>query len=134
MTFPRSTSRRVSWRRGSSLCRRSRRYAGNSYAPASYNPQLGLLYTSAIDNPRNSGRGPKGAISAYNPASGELVWRQTFEGYGQAGSVSTAGGLLFVGAGSNVAGYFYAYDAKTGEPLWKFNTGSGLFSSPSVSC
>jgi alcohol dehydrogenase (cytochrome c) len=107
-------------------------YAGNSYAPASYNPQLGLLYTAAIDNPHNSGRGPKGAISAYNPATGELVWRQSFEGYGQSGPVSTAGGLVFVGAGSNLAGYFYAYDAKTGELLWKFNTGSGVFSAPSV--
>ena len=36
-----------------------------------------------------------------------------------------------VGAGSNEAGYFYAYDAKTGEELWKFNTGAGIFASPS---
>ena len=52
--------------------------------------------------------------------------------FGQAGSVVTAGGVVFVGSGSNVAGYFYAYDARTGEPLWKFNTGSGIFSSPAV--
>ena len=55
-----------------------------------------------------------------------------FEGYGQAGSVVTAGGLVFVGSGSNIAGYFFAYDAKSGELLWKFNTGSGVFSSPAV--
>ena len=36
-------------------------------------------------------------------------------GYGQGGSVVTAGGLVFVGSGSNVAGYFFAYDAKSGE-------------------
>jgi quinohemoprotein ethanol dehydrogenase len=105
---------------------------GSSYSPISYSPQTGLLYVAAIDSPTNSGRGPKGYFSAYNPTTGELAWRQIFEGYGQAGSVVTAGGLVFVGAGSNLAGYFYAYDAKTGEQLWKFNTGSGIFSSPSV--
>ena len=79
-----------------------------------------------------SGRGPKGYFSAYDPTTGELEWRQIFEGFGQAGSVVTAGGLVFVGTGSNIAGYFFAFDAKTGELLWKFNTGAGVFSSPSV--
>ena len=69
---------------------------------------------------------------AYDPTTGELAWRQIFEGYGQAGSVVTAGGLVFVGSGSNIAGYFFAYDAKAGDLLWKFNTGSGVFSSPAV--
>ena len=105
---------------------------GTSYSPISYSPQTGLLYVAAIDNPTNSGRGARGYFSAYDPTTGELVWRQVFEGYGQAGSVVTAGGVVFVGAGSNIAGYFYAYDAKTGEVLWKFNTGAGVFSSPSV--
>ena len=54
----------------------------------------------------------KGYFSAYDPATGELVWQQTFEGYGQAGSVVTAGGVVFVGSGSNIAGYFFAYDAQ----------------------
>ena len=44
----------------------------------------------------------------------------------------TAGGVVFVGAGSNIAGYFYAFDAKTGETLWKFNTGAGVYAAPSV--
>ena len=105
---------------------------GANYSPISYSPQTGLLYVAAIDSPTNSGRGPKGYFSAYDPTTGDLKWRQIFEGYGQAGSVVTAGGVVFVGAGSNLAGYFYAYDARTGEPLWKFNTGSGIFSSPSI--
>ena len=97
----------------------------SNYAP-------GLLYVNAIDSPYNGGRGPEGYFSAYDPTTGELVWRQIFEGYGQAGSVVTAGGLVFVGTGSNIAGYFFAFDAETGELLWKFNTGAGVFSSPSV--
>jgi glucose dehydrogenase len=57
---------------------------------------------------------------------------QTFDGYGHAGSVGTAGGVVFVGTGSNVAGYLFADDATTGERLWKFNTGAGVYFSPSV--
>ena len=49
-----------------------------------------------------------------------------------AGLDAAASDLVFVGTGSNIAGYFFALDAKTGEVLWKFNTGSGIFSSPSM--
>lgn len=105
---------------------------GANYAPLAYAKSTGLLYVNAIDQPFNSGRGPRGYFSAYDPTNGELVWRQIFEGYGQAGSVVTAGGIAFVGTGSNTAGYFFAFDAETGEELWKFNTGAGVFSSPSV--
>jgi outer membrane protein assembly factor BamB len=105
---------------------------GANYAPISFSKDTGYLYVNAIDQPFNSGRDPKGYFSAYDPTTGELIWRQIFEGYGQAGSVVTAGGVVFVGAGSNTAGYFYAYDAYTGEELWKFNTGAGVFASPSI--
>ena len=105
---------------------------GANYGPLSYSPRTGLLYVNAIDEPLNSGRPPKGYFSAFDPTSGELVWQQIYEGYGQAGSVVTAGGLVFVGAGSNVAGYFFAFDAKSGQLRWKFNTGSGVFGSPAV--
>lgn len=69
-------------------------------SPLSYSSQTGLLYVAAIDQPLNSGRGPKGYFSAYDPTKGELKWRQIFEGFGQAGSVVTAGGLVFVGTGN----------------------------------
>ena len=105
---------------------------GASYAPMAYSPETGLLYVAAIDRPHNSQRGAKGYFSAYDPTTGELVWRRIFEGYAQSGPVVTAGGVVFVGAGSNIAGYFYAYDAATGEELWRFNTGAGVFAAPSV--
>ena len=105
---------------------------GASYAPLAYSQQTGFLYVTAIDQPFDSGRGPRGFVSAFDPTTGELIWQQIFEGYGQSGPVVTAGGLVFVGAGSNTAGYFYAYDAQTGEELWRFNTGAGVFASPSV--
>jgi outer membrane protein assembly factor BamB len=94
-------------------------------------PQTGLLY-GGDHSPSTARPRPSGYFTAYDPTTGEMVWRQIFEGYGQAGSVVTAGGVVFVGAGSNIAGYFYAYDARTGQELWKFNTGAGIFSSPSI--
>jgi len=105
---------------------------GANYGPMSYSPRTGLLYVNAIDSPTNAPRPAKGYFSAFDPTTGELVWQQMFEGYGQAGSVVTASDLVFVGTGSNVAGYFFAYDAKTGKLLWKFNTGAGVFGSPAV--
>ena len=57
--------------------------------------------------------------------------RRSSKASGRPGSVVTASDLVFVGTGSNIAGYFFAFDAKTGELLWKFNTGAGVFSSPS---
>ena len=105
---------------------------GANYGPIAYSPQTKLLYVEAIDSPTNSGRLARGFLSAVDPTTAEIVWQQKFEGYGQAGPLVTAGGLVFAGAGSNIAGNLYAYDAKTGALLWKFNTGSGVFGSPSV--
>ncbi|HKC57553.1 MAG TPA: PQQ-binding-like beta-propeller repeat protein, partial [Vicinamibacterales bacterium] len=105
---------------------------GASYGPISYSPRTGYLYVNAIDEPFNGGRPAKGYFSAYDPTSGELMWQKAYDGWGQAGSVVTAGDVVFVGSGSNTAGYLMAYHAKSGELLWKFNTGGGVFSSPSV--
>ena len=105
---------------------------GANYGPISYSPRTGYLYVNAIDQPTNSGRNPKGSFSAYDPTSGELVWQKSYDGYGQAGTLATAGDVVFVGSGSNTAGYFMAFHAKTGELLWKFNTGAGVFGSPSM--
>jgi PQQ-dependent dehydrogenase (methanol/ethanol family) len=105
---------------------------GTNYGPLSYSPRTGWLYVTAIDSPFNSGRTERGYVSAFDPATGELMWQKRFDGYGQAGSFVTASDLVFVGSGSNVAGYFFAYHAKTGELLWKFNTGAGVFGSPST--
>jgi len=44
-----------------------------------------------------------------------------------AGVMSTAGGLVF--SGSN-EGNFFALDAKSGKPLWQFQTGGAIRSGP----
>ncbi len=105
---------------------------GANYGPIAYSPRTGLLYVNAVDSPFGAGRPARGVFSAFDPTTGEMKWQQTFDGWGQAGPVVTAGGVVFVGTGSNVAGYLFAFDATTGELLWKFNTGGGVFGSPSV--
>ena len=105
---------------------------GANYGPISYSPRTGLLYVNAVDGPLGAGRPARGVFSAFDPTTGDLRWQQTFEGWGQAGSVVTAGGVVFAGTGSNIAGYLFAFDAATGELLWQFNTGGGVFSSPAV--
>ena len=87
-----------------------------------------------------------GAVSspgAVNASTGNFAWevplgitdtlpeaKQHTGSQNSAGSIATAGGLVFVGTGSNIAGYFFAFDAKTGALLWKYNTGSGIIGSP----
>ena len=44
-----------------------------------------------------------------------------------AGVLSTAGGLVFVGEHK---GLFTAVDARSGKPLWHFNTGALITSAP----
>ena len=82
---------------------------GANYGPLSYSPRTGLLYVNAVDSPLGARRTARGYFSAFDPSTGELAWQQTFDGWGQAGSVVTAGGLVFVGTGSNTAGYLFAY-------------------------
>jgi alcohol dehydrogenase (cytochrome c) len=41
--------------------------------------------------------------------------------------MSTAGGLVFSGSSE---GNFFALDAKTGKPLWQFQTGGAIRSGP----
>ena len=44
-----------------------------------------------------------------------------------AGVLSTAGGLVFSGSDE---GNFFALDAKTGKPLWDFQTGGRIAANP----
>ena len=44
-----------------------------------------------------------------------------------AGTLSTAGGLVFAG---DMEGYVIALDAETGEALWRFQTGTAIFTAP----
>jgi alcohol dehydrogenase (cytochrome c) len=68
-----------------------------------------------------------GAIRALDPTSGELRWHYDLLSPPWAGVLSTAGGLVFGGCDE---GYFFALDAATGKPLWRFQTGGKIISNP----
>ena len=68
-----------------------------------------------------------GAIRALDPTSGEMRWEFKLHSPPWAGVLSTAGGLVFSGSDE---GNFYALDARTGKPLWDFQTGGGINANP----
>jgi alcohol dehydrogenase (cytochrome c) len=68
-------------------------------------------------------------VRALDLTTGKLQWEHKQIGsrrYG-AGLLSTAGGLLFAG---DDQGFLTAHDARTGKPLWHFNTGQQISASP----
>jgi alcohol dehydrogenase (cytochrome c) len=123
---------------------------GTNWMPMSYSPQTELFYIPAnhwamdywTENLTYKagaaylGQGFRikrlfddhvGTLRAIDPKTGKIVWEQkeTFPLW--AGTLTTAGGLLFTGTSD---GFVKAFDAKNGKELWKFQTGSGIVSVP----
>ena len=61
-------------------------------------------------------------LSAYDPVTGERMWRYRHKYPLLASQLATAGGLVFSG---DATGRFFALDADDGRELWSFRTGSG---------
>ncbi len=57
----------------------------------------------------------------------KTVWEYKNKAPLWGGVMTTAGGLVFYGTPE---GYLKAFDAKTGEELWKFNVGTGIVAPP----
>jgi PQQ-dependent dehydrogenase (methanol/ethanol family) len=68
-----------------------------------------------------------GILRAVDPVTGKFVWEHKEKLPLWAGVLATHGGLVFTGTGD---GFLKGFDAKTGEELWKFQTGSGIVSPP----
>lgn len=124
--------------------------ATNWFSP-SYNPETGLFYVMALENcdlyfskPQSFtqgetfyGTGTKRGLSghsekillALSPSDGKKVWSYPQAGRGNSwgGTLTTAGGLVFF---ADDAESFEAVDARTGQPLWHFNTGQPFSASP----
>lgn len=123
---------------------------GKNWNPMSYNPDTGLFYVPAnhwkedywTEEVKYSpgaaylGMGftikrlyedHVGILRAMNPTTGEVAWEHKEPLPLWAGTMTTAGNLVFTGTSD---GYFKAFHAGTGEELWKFQTGSGIISCP----
>ncbi len=106
---------------------------GVNFAPCSYSPRTGLLYTSGLQAVTSNVQGVaiprRGYISAFDASTLNLVWQTVIPSPTQNGTVVTSGNLVFVG---DADGFFYALDARTGAELWKFFTGAGISAAPMV--
>jgi alcohol dehydrogenase (cytochrome c) len=68
-----------------------------------------------------------GAVRALDVVTGARRWEHRLMSPLWAGLLATAGGLVF---GSTNEGNVYALDAKTGRPLWDFQTGGSCGANP----
>jgi alcohol dehydrogenase (cytochrome c) len=122
---------------------------GTNWNSPSYSPKTNLFYVAARESgavfykgeanykpgAEYNGGGLRdlpgdpgfGAVRALDPVSGELRWEHPLYSPPWAGVLSTAGGLVFGGCDE---GYFFALDAASGKPLWRFQTGGKIVASP----
>ena len=122
---------------------------GNNFWPSSYSPKTKLLYIPsdsgcnelkidpALSNPAGVWKGGvakpsdrvEGDVIAFDPLTGEIKKQAHWPYAGHAGTVTTAGGLVFSGFAD---GTFAAFDDETMEMKWKINMGAG-FTAPPIS-
>jgi quinohemoprotein ethanol dehydrogenase len=76
-----------------------------------------------------SGFNTPGLLTAYNLEEGKIAWQKHFPESCYSGTVTTAGGLVFVGQND---GHLQAFDAENGELLWSFQTGAGANTTATV--
>ncbi|HEY1953451.1 MAG TPA: methanol/ethanol family PQQ-dependent dehydrogenase [Gemmatimonadaceae bacterium] len=71
--------------------------------------------------------GNRGLFDAWDPVARKIVWSDKENFPVWSGALSTAGNVVFYGT---MEGWFKAVDARTGQELWRFKTGSGIIGQP----
>ena len=125
---------------------------GKNWTPMSWNPSTGLAYANTlnmswpyqlakpeykkgewylgvnfrgVNMPKDE---PHGYLSAIDPMTGKSKWQMPWPAQpSMAGTLSTAGNLVFTGAAT---GEFMAVDARNGKKLYEFLTSSGIIGLP----
>jgi alcohol dehydrogenase (cytochrome c) len=69
----------------------------------------------------------RGFLKAIDPATGEVRWQYEYYSSSWAGTLVTAGKIVFSG---DVGGNLIAFDAKSGTVLWHFQTGAAIYAAP----
>jgi alcohol dehydrogenase (cytochrome c) len=117
---------------------------GSEWSASSYSPQTNLMYVCGIHQPQiwtgkpdliapgtlrlgsafftPPGGATWGNVTAIDVRTNRQAWQARTDQMCIGGTLATAGGLVFAGEGN---GNFDAYDAKTGNRLWQFQTGAG---------
>ena len=126
---------------------------GANWPPSSYDPETGYFYVCATDRiwayiaeEVEAARPPEGVsflgggfggfhlhalgvFAALDMRTNRLAWQQQWPEPCYSGSVTTAGGLVFVGRSD---GRLTALDSSDGTLLWSFQTGAGMNAPVSV--
>lgn len=123
---------------------------GAEWSPPAYSPQTHYAYVLGMDQLMKFTTGPANAASghirlgsaftniapggvqdgrfvAINVDTGRIAWTAMTPQPLMGGALVTAGGLAFMGEGN---GWFDAFDAKTGQRLWRYNLGAGVNAPP----
>ena len=85
-------------------------------------PHYGVKRQNLFPDPE-----PRGYLKAIDPLTGKSKWETGFKSPNWAGTLVTAGGLLFTGT---LIGEFIAVDVDTGRIVWQFQTPSGIIGQP----
>ena len=124
---------------------------GHNWQAMSYSPRTGLVYIPVQQLGARFSRGGaqtenafnifglivepiakkpgdgKGKLVAWDPATQKEAWSIQHDTLWNGGTLATAGGLVFQGTAD---GWFNAYNAKSGERVWRFNAGLGIIAAP----
>jgi PQQ-dependent dehydrogenase (methanol/ethanol family) len=123
---------------------------GKDWQPSAYSPRTGLVYiphqnlcqeeqttaasyiagTPYVGATVKMYAGPggyRGAFSAWDPFTAKQRWSINEDLPVWSGALATAGDLVFYGT---MDGWFKAVDAKSGNLLWQYKTGSGIVGQP----
>jgi alcohol dehydrogenase (cytochrome c) len=123
---------------------------GVEYNGGSFMPETNTFYVPSVDECgiwKSSGRatyiagqffiggtfpplsGPNtGWMNALDVSTGQFAWRKKLTLPAVGGALSLGTGVVFTG---ELDGTFDAYDAKSGDVLWKYATGSPILAAPS---
>jgi PQQ-dependent dehydrogenase (methanol/ethanol family) len=89
-------------------------------------PYLGANVKMYAD-PVDPGDGSRGRLTAWDPVKKTAAWKVKERFPIWSGTLATAGDVVFYGT---MEGWLKALNARTGELLWQFKTGSGIIGQP----
>ena len=125
-------------------------YGGSNWPPKAYSPLTHMLYIPNIVRggtfytERSTYREGEfylggrhvsddvpaaGSIEAMDVRTGRIMWSFDTQGPNWGGLLATAGGLVFGGA---FDGKLRAFNDTTGQVLWEFQTGTGVYAPPTT--
>ncbi len=123
---------------------------GKDWQPTAFSPRTGLIYiphnnlcedaegrqVSYIAGTQYIGAnvrmragpgGHRGEFTAWDPVAAKAVWKIKERFPAWSGALATAGDVVLYGT---MEGWFKAVDARSGQVLWQFKTGSGIVGQP----